>query len=186
MLEHTLNKKHTLDSYQDVAGINGKALRYFTENVLMSAHRIDLTRIFSVRRGALENSLQYYFDNSQLKEVVNNLVEMGCKANAMTGNKVAHQEAGVNYTYKPSLDGKKLVEVVTNIDQAITELSHLQLATSNPVINLDNPISPSQPSETKHVFAFDIDDTLIKQHSFKDKMGLSLSRRKCLKLRPKW
>ncbi|AUH73220.1 SidE phosphodiesterase domain-containing protein [Legionella sainthelensi] len=185
MLEHTLNKKHTLDSYQDVAGINGKALRYFTENVLMSAHRIDLTRIFSVRRGALENSLQYYFDNSQLKEVVNNLVEMGCKANAMTGNKVAHQEAGVNYTYKPSLDGKKLVEVVTNIDQAITELSHLQLATSNPVINLDNPISPSQPSETKHVFAFDIDDTLIKQHSFKDKNGPLFKQKEMSKIKAK-
>ena len=155
MLEPTSKDPAVLNSYKSVGGIDGKDLRYFSENILMSAHMADLSRIFKVATKYLETSLKFYFGPEQLKTAAKELTEMGCTANAMTGNGVAVQEEGIKHQQK-SIDGKKLVEVVNNIDKTIEELSKLKLgapleavvAPVKPVAQAQQvPVTPNPPSK---------------------------------------
>ncbi|HHL3493765.1 TPA: SidE phosphodiesterase domain-containing protein [Legionella pneumophila] len=181
MLEPAPKDSATLNGYANVAGINGKELRYFAKNVLMSAHMADLTRIFTVKSKYIENSLKYYFDPIKLKEVSTGLIEMACKANAMTGNAVAAQEKDVKHQRKKSLDRKKLVEVVSHLDQAMDNLAKLKLST--PSVDAATPAKHHILPQRKTVFAFDVDDTLIKQHTFRVKGGPIFNKKEMSKIK---
>lgn len=188
MLEPSPRDSFTLNSYKNVAGIDGKDLKNMAVNVLMSAHMADLTRIFTVKKSNIENSLKYYFEPTKLKEVSKDILEMACKANAMTGNAVAAQEEGIKHEQKKSLDGKKLVAVVNNIGKTIDDLA--QLANLKLTISTADVKTLKKPlhrvtSQNKSVFAFDIDDTLIQNHSFRVKGGPIFNKDEMSKIKTK-
>ena len=109
---------------KNIAGIEGIDLRDFSKSILMAAHMADLSRLFKVRRSYITNAIEDYFEPTQLQPVATELVEMACKANAMTGNPVVAQERGVQHR-TVAVDGKKLVEVVKDIPAAISKLKNL-------------------------------------------------------------
>lgn len=124
MLEPTPKHSANLKS-KNIAEISDIELGNFSKSVLMAAHMADLARLFTVKRNYITNSLIDYFDATQLTPVATELVEMACNANIMTGNPVVPQERGVNHTVT-AINGKILVEVVTNIDKAIQKLNTLK------------------------------------------------------------
>lgn len=137
-------KMPTTLSGKTISGISGTDLRDFSESVLMAAHMADLSRLFSVRRGYIQTALENYFEPEHLPEISTELVEMACKANAMTGNPVVKQEYGVKHK-TTSIDGKRLVEVVNNIDRTIGELSTLRLTTPSLSVGHASPPKLSIP-----------------------------------------
>ena len=113
--------------YNNIDGIDGLELREFSKNVLMAAHKADLTRLFPVNLKLIDDELGAYFAPTKLNEVTKGLVEMACSANALTGNAVAKQAPGVVHTHTKTLDGAKLVWVVNNLDKAQDEIAKLHI-----------------------------------------------------------
>lgn len=148
MLEPAPKNPELMNSYQNIAGISGRELRYFTENVLMAAHMADLARLFSVRRNYIENTLKYYFEPTKLKEVATGLVEMACKANTLTGNAVVRQEQGVKHQQN-SIDGKKLVWVVNHLEQALEALT--KLTSEKGILKTKAATKPAPPVTQSHL-----------------------------------
>lgn len=131
MLEPMPVTPSTVVANADIGGISGTDLRDFSESILMAAHMADLSRLMTVATRYVERSLMDLFEPAKLKEVTVQLVEMACKANEMTGNAVVKQENIVKHR-EVAIDGKKLVDVVKNIDRTIDNLSRLPLTPPAP------------------------------------------------------
>jgi hypothetical protein len=144
MLEPT--PKPTSLTGKDIGGIKDTDLKNFSESVLMAAHMADLARLFTVRRNYIETSLKHLFEPAKLPLVSTQLVEMACKANIMTGNPVVAQESGVQHKTAP-IDGKKLVHVVTHIDETIGDLAKLKLTTPSASVKA-SPVNLGNPQPT--------------------------------------
>jgi SidE phosphodiesterase (PDE) domain len=116
-------------SHGDIDGINGKELFAFSHAVFEASHKSDLTRIFKVKRSLIKKDLNQFVEAKDLDRLSRKLVELGCKANELTGNPVKKQEAPIN-NHPKDMDGNVLVRVVNDINGAYHQLSQLSLDNS--------------------------------------------------------
>jgi hypothetical protein len=101
--------------------------------------------MFKVRQTDVKSDLRQYIDTPALEKVTTHLIELGCRANKMTGNTVVPQENNVGDTsYSNHQDGRALVSVVQNIEKTSQNLTRLASTIMNPSATAATVLPPPQ------------------------------------------